>query len=297
MADLPTPEDAFNRLNTRRTKAIRNVINPPGSVHPNTRNDLLNRSNQRSNLFGYNPEINEKLIGTDPKTKEEIYNFDFAGVMDVEDKEAAAQAQEIWVSNNLWEGFEAAPGGKRQARGFEYDNNASNPITPTTGAINVETGERVSTGPVSFDEDREDDVEIPTSTENPERPRTVAAAFDNQRSIITLVFRDGTVYNYYNCTRKMWDDFKAETSKWEYIRDKLDKLPRGIADMSQVPEEIRMIAYGRARGAQIKKAKAGGWQPRTSARYYDIKKAKANGKNPADYKMKRVKSKGNRGPI
>jgi hypothetical protein len=283
MADLPTPEDAFNRLNTRRTRAIRNVINPPGSVHPNTRNDFLNRTKQRSGLFGYNPDIDAVA---------EEAGFAFSGVMDVEDKAAAAAAQEIWVSNDLWEGFEAAPGGKRQARGFEYDNYSANPITPQTGAINTETGERVSTGPVSFNEDREDDVEIPTSTENPERPRTVAAAFDNDRSIITLIFRDGTIYNYYNCTQKMWETFKGNTSKWKYVRDTLDKQPRGIADMSQIPEELRIIAYGRARGEQIRKAKAGGWQPRTRARYYDISKAKANGKNPADYQMVRKKSKG-----
>jgi len=294
MTDMTDPNAAFYELYGGRTNALRNVFGDPGQVHPNTPNIYLNNPKQQSTLFGYNPEIN--------KIQEE-YGFDFAGVMDVEDKAAAAEAQDIWMSNEVWENFLRAPGGKRQARGFEYGNNARTVINPERrvkdpitgkftiigGAFNVETGESVSTGPVSFNKDREEDIEIPTSTENPERPRTVAAAFDNQRSIITLVFRDGTIYNYYNCTQKMWDDFKGNSSKWEYIRDTLDKQPRGIANMENIPEELRIIAYGRARGEQVRKAKAGGWQPRTRVRYFGMSQVKASGGNP---KMVRVRSKG-----
>jgi len=291
MAELPNPYDneSFNRLFNGRTRAERNVFGYPQQLPKYVRADYLNKPNQTSRAFNYEPEIDALA---------EKYGFDFPGVMDVTSKEALAEAQDIWMSEEVWEGFERSPGVKKQAKGFNYANYADNPITPDVGAINVQTGKSVPTGPVSFNDDRVDDVEIPTATENPERPRTVAAAFDNQRSIITLVFRDGTLYNYYNCSQKMWDDFKALPSKFEYIADTLDKQPRGIANMAGIPEELRIIAYGRARAEQVRRAKAGGWKPRTRARYTDIQKAKANGKNPADYKMKRVRSKSTRrGPL
>lgn len=283
MTNPVDPNDAFYKLRGGRTNALRNVFQPMQPIPKNTPNKYLTYPKQMAKAFGIPEDIDQ--------ISDEL-GFNNLGVMSVADKEDLAQSQEIWQSNEVWENFQRAPGGKRQHRGAEYTNYADQAINPKIGAINVETGEYVETGPASFDADLVDDIEVPTATSNPERPRTVAAAFEDGRSIITVVFRDGTIYNYYNCTRDLWDRFKAATNKGQFILSDLDSLPRGPANMSQIPEELRIVAYGRFRGEQVRQAKAGGWQPRTRARYYDISKAKANGKNPADYKMVRRKSKG-----
>lgn len=74
----------------------------------------------------------------------------------------------------------------------------------------------------------------PTSSSNPRRPRTVAAGYDPVRRVLTVIFRDGTFYNYYEVGQQMWESFRGAYSKGWYIKRWLDKKPRGMADMSNV---------------------------------------------------------------
>lgn len=92
---------------------------------------------------------------------------------------------------------------------------------------------------------------VPTSTTNPERPRTVAAGYDKKRQVITVVFRDGTWYNYYDCDPGTWQDFKARVSKGKYIYKYLDFHPRGPADVSAFSADSQEVMYRIVRTAQI----------------------------------------------
>ena len=92
---------------------------------------------------------------------------------------------------------------------------------------------------------------VPTSTSNPQRPRTVAAGYDQDRGVITVVFRDGTFYNYYEVTPTQWQQFKARVSKGKYIYQELDYHPRGPASVTQLSATARKALYKFARGHQI----------------------------------------------
>ena len=100
---------------------------------------------------------------------------------------------------------------------------------------------------------------IPTSSSNPERPRTVAAGYDKVREVLTVVFRDGTFYNYYEVRPTEWQDFKRRVSKGRYIYENLDFKPRGPANVNSVPAGARRTLYGLARLNQLK---SGGKQRR-----------------------------------
>jgi hypothetical protein len=91
---------------------------------------------------------------------------------------------------------------------------------------------------------------VPTSSSNPERPRTVAAGYDKNRSVITVVFRDGTFYNYYEVSQAEWQDFKRRVSKGQYIYRNLDFKPRGPANVTSIPAGVRKAFYGYARLSQ-----------------------------------------------
>lgn len=91
---------------------------------------------------------------------------------------------------------------------------------------------------------------VPTSTTNPERPRTVAAGYDDRRSVLTVVFRDGTFYNYYDVNENEWAQFKAEHSKGRYIMAVLDNKPRGTARMANASLAAREGLYRIARTGQ-----------------------------------------------
>ena len=93
---------------------------------------------------------------------------------------------------------------------------------------------------------------VPTSTTNPERPRTVAAGYDKEEEKITVVFRDGTFYNYYEVTPAEWQAFKARVSKGRYIYKYLDFKPRGAADVDSISQTARKAFYRFTRAAQIK---------------------------------------------
>lgn len=91
---------------------------------------------------------------------------------------------------------------------------------------------------------------LPTSSSNTERPRTVAAGYDPGRSVLTVVFRDGTWYNYYEVTDSEWKAFKAAVSKGKFIYNILDYKPRGYADTGSLGAGVRKNLYAIARTYQ-----------------------------------------------
>jgi hypothetical protein len=92
---------------------------------------------------------------------------------------------------------------------------------------------------------------VPTSTTNPERPRTVAAGYDEDEEKLTVVFRDGTFYNYYEVDANEWAAFKANRSKGAIIYQMLDFKPRGYADVSTLSKGAQDAFYRFSRGVQI----------------------------------------------
>jgi hypothetical protein len=73
---------------------------------------------------------------------------------------------------------------------------------------------------------------IVTSTTNPERPRTLTAGYDSENFILTVQFRDHTLWNYYDVSPSMWDSFKSADSKNEFINSVLNGQPNGSATTS-----------------------------------------------------------------
>lgn len=137
------------------------------------------------------------------------------------------------------------------ARGSSYNINQTGPYRVGDDALAIYPTEDPAYAPASFEPDEW--TEVPTQTSEPDRPRTVAASYDPQRSVLTLVFRDSTIYNYYDVTVDEWYEFKGLSSKWQYISDHLNFKPRGPADTSDLPPKLRYLAYRGARALQIKK--------------------------------------------
>lgn len=92
---------------------------------------------------------------------------------------------------------------------------------------------------------------LPTSTTNYQRPRTVAAGYDPKRETLTVVFRDGLFYNYYDVKPSTWSAFKATISKGRFIRQYLDSHARGDAAMGSLPTYARETLYRIVRTNQI----------------------------------------------
>lgn len=97
---------------------------------------------------------------------------------------------------------------------------------------------------------------VPTSSTQPERPRTVAAGFEIKHGEslgqVTVVFRDGTYYNYFDVSAQEWEGFKAAASKGAFIARVLDGKPRGIADIGALDSRVRSLIniYRVARASQ-----------------------------------------------
>jgi len=134
-----------------------------------------------------------------------------------------------------------------EQEGYGYSNLAGSSVT-VGGQRYVRPGQAVTTGrgrqaaPISL---------VPTSTINPERPRTVAAGFDEKRQVLTVVFRDGTFYNYYDTDRDTWMQFKTAQSKGRFIAAYLDGHGRGTANMAKSPVYARESLYRVARTGQL----------------------------------------------
>lgn len=126
--------------------------------------------------------------------------------------------------------------------GYGYRNLAGSVRSGTrVPGTAVTTGRGREPAPISI---------VPTSTTNPQRPRTVAAGYDDRRSVLTVVFRDGTFYNYYDVTDDEWTQFKASYSKGRYILAVLDGKPRGTARMANASLGAREGLYRIARTGQ-----------------------------------------------
>lgn len=105
--------------------------------------------------------------------------------------------------------------------------------------------------------------DVPTSTTDYSRPRTVAAGYDETRQTMTVVFRDGTFYNYYEVTPSEWLAFHASYSKgrpWLNPKSSTQSgdglflsKPRGEAtDLEDMDPRIREALYRVARTQQQK---------------------------------------------
>jgi len=101
---------------------------------------------------------------------------------------------------------------------------------------------------------------LPTSTTNIRRPRTVAAGWeaypDNARvGKMTVIFRDGTYYNYYDVTETEWNNFKSAPSKGPLLNPRpvpgpFMYKPRGEAQLGFLGEVAMETQYRIARTAQ-----------------------------------------------
>lgn len=136
---------------------------------------------------------------------------------------------------------------------YEYDTLRGDMSIP--GYAGPQSGEDDSPAPITM---------VPTSTTNPARPRTVAAGYDADEEKLTVVFRDGTFYNYYEVDETEWAAFKANRSKGAIIYRMLDFKPRGPADESSISQSAREAYYRFARGAQLHSAGKGKGQNKTT---------------------------------
>lgn len=123
---------------------------------------------------------------------------------------------------------------------YDYDEDTNEWVVP--GQKGPQYGEDTRPAPLSI---------VPTSTTNPARPRTVAAGYDKYRQVITVVFRDGTWYNYYECDPATWQAFKSRISKGQYIYKYLDFHSRGPANVNDFSDDARAMMYRVVRTTQI----------------------------------------------
>lgn len=81
-----------------------------------------------------------------------------------------------------------------------------------------------------------------TSSTNPKRPRTLKAGYDYRTETLTVVFRDGTWWNYYDVPHYLWEGFVLSESKGKYLESSgLNRWPKmGIADPAGMPRDQRV---------------------------------------------------------
>jgi hypothetical protein len=144
------------------------------------------------------------------------------------------------------------------AQRFGYKNTPGTFYNPSTKGV---TGDRPA--PI---------LEAPTWTSNPVRPRTVAAGYaldadgDGSLGTLTVIFRDGTVYNYYDVPKQVWNYFHTLHTKGLYIKNILDGYPRGRAALTFEEElDIKQNFY-QARVNQQISGGLGNWRPKRPAR-------------------------------
>lgn len=115
--------------------------------------------------------------------------------------------------------------------------------------------------------------DIPTSSSNYKRPRTVAAGYDSNNQILTVVFRDGTFWNYYDITPGIWMIFHSSLSKGPLINsNEINKHGDGLilrecsshgpADLSNLSPQAQEFLYKVARTSQIYYANRTRYAPR-----------------------------------
>ena len=113
----------------------------------------------------------------------------------------------------------------------------------------------------NFEEVNEDRHAAPitiraTSTINPKRPRTLRAGYEASTGTLTVIFRDGTWWNYYNVPAQMWDAFRSADSKGQYLASSgLDNWPEmGEPNMAAMsPQYVAALSKTR----QVQQAMGG----------------------------------------
>jgi hypothetical protein len=109
-------------------------------------------------------------------------------------------------------------------------------------------------------------LEAPTWTSNPVRPRTIAAGYDPEDKKLTVVFRDGTVYNYYDVPPAIWNRFHTMHSKGLFIRNVLDGYDRGQARLSLIEDiDLQQEFYVNRVNQQVSGG-LGNWKPKRIAK-------------------------------
>lgn len=98
--------------------------------------------------------------------------------------------------------------------------------SPGVEWIDAETGE-----PLAFEGDPTGAMApitlLPTSSVNPAKPRTLAAGYEKATRTLSVIFRDGTPWNYYEVSSLEWANFKRAKSKGRFIRLYLNNHPYG----------------------------------------------------------------------
>jgi hypothetical protein len=157
--------------------------------------------------------------------------------------EALATSANVWVSDEA-QGYYTDKNGEyvdksiyRQS--YDIDEESGELIVP--GLKGPQEGESSAPAQITV---------VPTTTSNTQRPRTVAAGYDPERGVLTVVFRDGTWYNYYEVTEDEWRSFKGVVSKGKYIYNFLDYKPRGVADTAGMAAGTRKKLYAISRAYQ-----------------------------------------------
>lgn len=192
----------------------------------------------------------------------------------------AARGYDPYAEAALKARFEALTGG-RAAGNAQYD-----PKTPEYYA-DTAIGSSATVIPGYYGEDDLDEdgeytsrgnfgpaplTDIPTSSSNAARPRTVAAGFqlyvgegvgkvggtdyEERQGKLTVMFRDGTLYNYYGVKYEEWVTFRGALSKgkflnWKPVPGFLLAKDHGPADLSQVSDKVQRTIQRVARAAQV----------------------------------------------
>ena len=81
-----------------------------------------------------------------------------------------------------------------------------------------------------------------TTSSNPTKPRTLKAGYDNSTGTLTVVFRDGTWWEYRGVPVSLWQEFRAADSKGKFMRASgLDTWgDMGPADVGAMPRHRRV---------------------------------------------------------
>ena len=173
--------------------------------------------------------------------------IDLAGPGDLTRKEIAAGVARPSAGDVVF--GELLTAGPYQALAYEDE---FGPTTSTVGEFyQREAGRYYRPVTSSVGHEPAQITQSPTSTTNPRRPRTVAAGWDNERRVMTVVFRDGTFYNYYGVSGLEWWNFIRSRSKGRALLATFDAKARGYADVGGVPHAHRELLYKAARTGQV----------------------------------------------
>lgn len=109
-----------------------------------------------------------------------------------------------------------------------------------------------------------------TSTTNPSRPRTLSAGYDSKKQTLTVVFRDGTYWNYYDVPVNIWEGFRQAESKGKYLASSglntWDSM--GPADLSGMTDSARVrLAASINMASQMQKSSGGRQQSKQGPQF------------------------------